>query len=349
VHAGQGNPIGDGRPVWDDTAPPEDIAALDPGRPVRLPKAPDVLVIGGGQVGLATAAACSRAGISVLLVERGRLAGGPSGRNGGFLLVDIARSWPAVWRRLSARALELHSELNERTRFGLRLLDLCTRDGVLIAAQGHANPLRIAAAYARGAGVVATGVEALDVDRGRVRTTHGDVSPGAVVFATGSCPPSAGALRQAYLKGHVIATAPAPFALDHMLVDGEVGVVQLPDKRLVCGGSKDLDDDSVPVVDASVARLRRAMTNLVPQAADLEISHAWSCFRPRTADEFPVIDRVSDNVYVAGGLFATGVLMAPVVADLLVRWITDGARPSDGASFALSRPSLTDPDARRAL
>src|SRR5205807_9096402 len=152
-------PVGEGRPVWDDTAPPEDVAALDPGLPDELPRTPDVLVIGGGQVGLATAAACTRAGMSTLLVERGRLAGGPSGRNGGFLLVDVARSWPDVWRRLSRRALELHREFDERARFGLRLLDLAVGEEVIIADQGHANPLRIAAAYARNAGVVATGVD----------------------------------------------------------------------------------------------------------------------------------------------------------------------------------------------
>jgi glycine/D-amino acid oxidase-like deaminating enzyme len=328
------NPIGEGRPVWDDTAPPEDIAALDPGLPDELPKAPDVLVVGGGQVGLATAAACSRAGMSVLLIERGRLAAGPSGRNGGFLLVDIARSWPDVWRRLSRRALELHRVFDETVNFGLRTMDLCTRDGVLIAAQGHANPLRIAAAYARTAGVVATGVEGRGGDHGIFRTTHGDITPGAVVFATGCCPND---VPQSYLKGHVIATEPASFELDCMLVDGEVGVVQLDDGRLVCGGTKDPEDSTVPVVEATVARLRDAMVALVPEASGLAVSHAWTCFRPRTSDDYPVIDHVGDNVFVAGGLFSTGVLMAPVVGEVIANWIGDGRCPEGIEAFAVGR------------
>jgi glycine/D-amino acid oxidase-like deaminating enzyme len=331
------NPIGEGRPVWDDTAPAEDIAALDPGLPDELPKTPDVLVIGGGQVGLATAAACTRAGMSVLLIEGGRLAGGPSGRNGGFLLVDLARSWPEMWRRMSRRALELHCEFNERAQFGLRLLDLAVGDGVIIAEQGHVNPLRVAAAYARHAGVVATGVQGLGFDRGFLRTTHGDISPGAVVFATGSCPPDAGAVTQSHLKGTVIATERAPFELGVMLVDGEVGVVQLPDGRLLCGGTKDYGDDTLPVVDATVNRLREAMVAMVPDAAALELSHAWSCFRPYVQDSFPVIDRIRDGVFVAAGLFSTGVLMAPVVAETMATWIAEGTRPHGIEAFAVAR------------
>jgi glycine/D-amino acid oxidase-like deaminating enzyme len=334
------NPIGEGRPVWDDTAPRHDIAALDPGLPDALPGTPDVLVVGGGQVGLATAAACTSAGMSTLLVERGRLAGGPSGRNGGFLLVDLARSWPEVWRRLSRRSLELHREFNARADFGLRLLDLAAGEEVIIAAQGHVNPLRAAAAYARSAGVVATGIEGLGLDRGFFRTTHGDITPGAVVFATGCCSRHAGDVRQDYVKGHVLATEGAPFSLDRILVDGEVGVVQLEDGRLVCGGTKDYDDVTTPVVDATVSRLRDAMTAMVPDAAELEISHSWTCFRPRVADEFPVIDRVADNVFVAGGLYSTGVLMAPVVGETIARWIADGKRPDGIEAFASAREAL---------
>jgi len=334
------NPVGEGRPVWDDTAPQQDIAALDPGLPDELPRTPDVLVVGGGQVGLATAAACACAGMSTLLVERGRLAGGPSGRNGGFLLVDLARSWPEVWRRLSQRALELHREFNARADFGLRLLDLAAGDEVIIAAQGHVNPLRAAAAYARNAGVVATGVEGLGLDRGFYRTTHADITPGAVVFATGCCPPNAGDVRQDYVKGHVLATEPASFRLDRMLVDGEVGVVQLEDGRLVCGGTKDYDDVTTPVVDATVSRLRAAMSAMVPEASGLNVSHAWTCFRPRVPDEFPVIDRVADNVYVAGGLFSTGVLMAPVVGETVAQWIAHGTRPDGIETFAANRDAL---------
>ena len=60
--------------VWDDTLAVEDRRALDPGSPERFDPTPDVLVVGGGVIGLATAVFCTRAGLDrVLVVERGRL------------------------------------------------------------------------------------------------------------------------------------------------------------------------------------------------------------------------------------------------------------------------------------
>jgi glycine oxidase len=127
-----------------------------------------------------------------------------------------------------------------------------------------------------------------------------------------------------------------------MFVDGEVGVAQLADGRLVCGGTKDHDDTAPPVVDATVARLRAAMTSLVPEAGDLEVSHVWSCFRPRVADDFPVIDALprTANAFFVGGMFSTGLLMAPAVGEIVTEWITTGRAPEAARAFGLSRDGV---------
>src|SRR3954466_9849714 len=67
----------------------------------------DVLVVGGGYLGMWTAWHLARAGAAVLLVERAGGGHGPSGRNGGFV--------ESLWHGLDtlrslfgdARALEL--------------------------------------------------------------------------------------------------------------------------------------------------------------------------------------------------------------------------------------------------
>ncbi|HZD73778.1 MAG TPA: FAD-dependent oxidoreductase [Actinomycetota bacterium] len=52
----------------------------------------DVVVVGGGVIGLATAALCRRAGLGrVAVVEQGRLAGDPSGRGAGVLAPALHR------------------------------------------------------------------------------------------------------------------------------------------------------------------------------------------------------------------------------------------------------------------
>ena len=44
--------------VWASTVDPGDRATLDPGVPADLDRHPEVLVVGGGVIGLATAVFC---------------------------------------------------------------------------------------------------------------------------------------------------------------------------------------------------------------------------------------------------------------------------------------------------
>src|SRR5262245_8321131 len=53
--------------------------------PTELSAGADVVVVGGGLLGTATAYWLARAGADVTLIEAGSLAGGASGRNGGFV------------------------------------------------------------------------------------------------------------------------------------------------------------------------------------------------------------------------------------------------------------------------
>ena len=51
---------------------------------------PDVLIVGGGILGVATAAACHEAGLgTVLLIEAGHLGSGATGGAAGLLTPDI--------------------------------------------------------------------------------------------------------------------------------------------------------------------------------------------------------------------------------------------------------------------
>jgi len=76
---------------WDERLTADEIGALRPGRPADLRHNPDVLIIGGGVVGLATAAACVRAGLGhVVVLERdSRLVPAASGRNSGAIAPDM--------------------------------------------------------------------------------------------------------------------------------------------------------------------------------------------------------------------------------------------------------------------
>jgi glycine/D-amino acid oxidase-like deaminating enzyme len=365
--------------VWDDALTAEDRRVLDPGAPEHLDATPDVLVVGGGVIGLATAAFCRRAGLDrVVVVERGRLASGPSGRAAGTLTPGIhALIKPDAFVGLAMRGLELHRELDRewggaagfRTvdslisppvlpptelmeRAGATVIDgLAAREiepefgeverAVHIPEQASVRPLSFAAELAKRAGTVATGVEVrgLECDGGRVtrvRTSYGDLSAGAVVVCTGT----AGEIDvpQLRVKGHMLATEPAPFRL-RTLPAGLTGLVQIADGRIVAGGTFDPGDDSEDVREPVIEEMLAEVHRLVPRAKELGVSHRWTCFRPAVADELPVIDRLPDveNAWASIGHFRTGIMVAPAAAELVARWITTGERPEDAVPFGAGR------------
>ena len=53
--------------------------------PAEIPDAADVVIIGGGIVGVSTAWFLARQGVNVVLCEKGYIAGEQSGRNWGWI------------------------------------------------------------------------------------------------------------------------------------------------------------------------------------------------------------------------------------------------------------------------
>jgi glycine/D-amino acid oxidase-like deaminating enzyme len=346
-----------------------------------LNRRPDVLVVGGGVVGLCTAVFCRRAAIgSPLLVEGERLAAFASGGAGGVLapelhqpgdppgLVALGRASLALYRRLDQEwdgdlglwptdCLRLLPdgplaglrpwpgvELLDADRVGELIPELAPpRAGLLAHDQARVHPLRLAAALARRAGDVATGVAMTGVDLagGRidnVRTTVGDLHPGAVVFATGLAPEPWVPLPQRLVKGHLVATGPVGFRLPCGVHGSGFGVGSLADGGLLAGGTRDEGDHSPQVRGEVVERIVRRLGELLPAARGVRPRHAW-CFRPATADGRPVIDRVPGiaNAWVSAGHDGDGLLRAAATGRALAEWIATDRPPAEVAGLGLAR------------
>ena len=175
-----------------------------------------------------------------------------------------------------------------------------------------------------------------------VHTSAGDFEPGAVVFATGLAPDFLGIeIPQRLVKGHLLATSPAPFRLHGTLAALDGLVVPLPSGELIAGGTLDEGDDEPVVRPDVVEGIRDALVALLPRVADLEIAHVWCCFRPMVPDGQPVIDRLPgvDNAWLTCGHYRTGILMAPGTGDVLARWIATGDAPTEVDAFSLARLS----------
>src|SRR4051812_3592992 len=90
-----GPPTANGRchvpAIWGELLDPDEQSALRPGVPAVLDRRPDVLVAGGGAIGLAVAVACVRAGLGriVVLEREAQLANAASGANAGAIAPDM--------------------------------------------------------------------------------------------------------------------------------------------------------------------------------------------------------------------------------------------------------------------
>jgi glycine/D-amino acid oxidase-like deaminating enzyme len=204
--------------IWRDqlTAPERAALGRDDGQVAG--SRPDVLVIGGGIMGVATAAACTEIGISsVLLIDTGRLGAGATGGATGLLIpephqwsdpepfVDLERASLERWRDLE-RALPGGVGLVEVDWLGLaphdggfaahqpravewlnpgqvaELVPGLARpmEGALIHRQGRVNPLRALVRIAADLPAVATGVAATGVTIRAGRITAVSTSAGDV-------------------------------------------------------------------------------------------------------------------------------------------------------------------------
>ncbi|HUZ35990.1 MAG TPA: FAD-binding oxidoreductase [Streptosporangiaceae bacterium] len=368
--------------IWRDQLTSEERAGLGRGAGVIPLTRPDILVVGGGIGGVATALACQEAGLgSVLLIEAGRLGSGATGGAGG-LLAPEPHEWsdPEPFVDLARASLERWSELDQTVPGGVGLIELDwiglapdpggfaphlppsvewlepsevaslvpglarPMAGALIRHQARVNPLRSLARLAAGLPAVATGIAAISVtisgDRiVSVTTTSGDIHPGAVVFATGLPPLLDGLpldLPASQVKGHLLVTEPTSLRLP-----GTVAPVatQLEDGRLLVGGTFDTGDETPRVRPEVIDSILEALYATLPAVRGLKAAYQWCCFRPRHPDGRPVIDRVPGlgNAWLTSGHFRTGILMAPITAQVISRWIADDQPPAEAAAWSSAR------------
>jgi glycine/D-amino acid oxidase-like deaminating enzyme len=216
--------------------------------------------------------------------------------------------------------------------------------GALIRHQARINPLRALVGMADGLPCVGTGVAATAVSvRGEkiesVITSAGEISPGAVVFATGQPPVLDGLdieIPGDRVKGHLVVTEPVSV---HLPCTVAPVATPLEDGRLLAGGTLDYGDESPAVrdevIDAIVGGLRAAL----PRLRDVRVSHKWCCFRPRHPDGRPVIDRVPGlaNAWLTSGHFRTGILNAPATGMAIARWLSSDKPPPESGAWSATR------------
>jgi D-hydroxyproline dehydrogenase subunit beta len=136
--------------------------------------APDVIVVGAGVVGAATACFAARAGLRVTVLDRGPIAGGTSSRGEGNLLVSDKEAGPELGLALLSRRV-WRDELAEFAP----LWEYEDKGGLIVAA----SPDSASALAKLTAGQRAAGVEAIDLTPDELPGYEPHLAPGLVAGA----------------------------------------------------------------------------------------------------------------------------------------------------------------------
>jgi glycine oxidase len=188
--------------------------------------------------------------------------------------------------------------------------------------------------------------------RGRidgVDTPLGRVATPTVVNAAGAW---AGALRLPAgvaappvvpVRGQMLVLGAAPGALPQPLYSARAYLVPRSDGRVLVGSTLERGVAEKRVTLAVAARLLAAATAIAPGLADAALLGGYAGLRPGTSDGLPIVGRAPDvdGLVLAAGLYRSGILLAPLVAEAIAELIVRGRVLPDVAAFAPARFAAT--------
>ena len=127
-----------------------------------------------------------------------------------------------------------------------------------------------------------------------------------------------------------------------VLHSSEIYVVPRRDGRILIGATVEYTGFQKAVTASGVSRLVGSALQLAPALGNCEIVEMWCGLRPDTADHMPVLGPAGlGGLTLATGHFRNGILLAPVTADLIARYITRGDQPLELVQFGIDRFATT--------
>ncbi|MFK4145034.1 NAD(P)/FAD-dependent oxidoreductase [Streptomyces sp. NPDC004065] len=283
----------------------------------------DVVVVGAGVVGAACALYASRAGLDVVVVDRGPVAGGTTGAGEGNLLVSDKEPGPELGlARLSLRLWrELARELGPAIEYE-------AKGGLVVAATAEqlAGLERFAAAQR------AAGVDAVPVPADRLTDLEPYLAPG---LAGGVRYPQDAQVMPALAAAHLLRAAPARLLTGRTVTE----VLRGPDGA-VCGVRTDRDElRAAAVVNAAgtwggeLAALAGVHLPVLPRRGFVLVTEPCP---PRVRHKVYAADYVADVAADSAALRTSPVVEGTPAGPLLI----GASRERVGFDRSLSLPAV---------
>lgn len=183
-------------------------------------------------------------------------------------------------------------------------------------------------AFLRAGGHLLANEAAVRIDGRTVLTPYGRYRGDALVIAAGAWSGLLDKIPIAPVKGQVIALAPPPgAALPRPMLWGEDVYLVPREGRLLVGATVEEAGFDTGLTEAARRQLRGRAERLMPSLRDWTLADHWAGLRPRSADGLPLLGRLRDGVFVAGGQYRNGILFAPAMARIVTDMVLDRGQP----------------------
>ncbi|WP_323703882.1 glycine oxidase ThiO [Mammaliicoccus sp. Dog046] len=179
----------------------------------------------------------------------------------------------------------------------------------------------------------------------RVQTSKGTLTAKKVIVAAGAWSDQ---LLQDYnisteitgIKGEVLLLEQPQLDLKQTLfMTNGCYIVPKYHNRFLVGATSYKDDFSVGTTAKGEDWLFNEATTYIPSLVNSKVIHKWSGIRPFTLNEWPIMDEIDNGLFLVTGHYRNGILLSPIIGELVSDWIRNQQRPSLLNHFKTERSS----------
>jgi glycine oxidase len=124
-------------------------------------------------------------------------------------------------------------------------------------------------------------------------------------------------------KGQMIALRAKDLTVERVLWSDQVYLVPRNDGKILVGATVEYVGFEKTVTAGGLQKIITAALQLAPALADAQIAETWAGLRPDPPDHLPIIGPTDlEGLLIATGHFRSGILLAPITAQLIREWLT---------------------------
>jgi len=188
-------------------------------------------------------------------------------------------------------------------------------------------------------------VESVQVVAGKVQgvnTSQGLIGASSVVIAAGAWSSMIDPAKQIQVepvRGQMLCFQAQPQIARHVIYSSQGYLIPRADGRLLAGSTTEEAGFDKSVTDEGVNKIKSMAREIAPVVIGFPLLDSWAGFRPRAADDLPVLGNSSEieGLVYATGHYRNGILLAPITGELIAETIVSRKTPKMLAAFSPDR------------